>query len=642
MINTVDLGPLEKPLDVGNGELAASLDGRGRVLSVGTAHNLVGYVELTAAPTAPDGGFASAAAVRRYRALLATNCPPAVAVSVPNSDEIGRRRLLDGAFPVVELPVAGGHREVTTWAVPGRSVLRQRHRFVGTAGPLDVVVRVTGRLDRPTLGEISEGGPLPPTGAVTTWNVDGEVAVGEAPTLPARAEVRIEAVGWQATAWQQSRDGAERRLHWPVRPGGDPELHVSVALDVDRNGPRWSDPLCGGLDEARRWRRTRVTPSARADTRPAMLTAPPGLAPSVQFLTERAVDYALGCAAVRTGPDEVCLLADHRLLPLSWTRDAYWSALLLLAHGSPAGLAAVEAHLRWLWTRCERPDSRWRRSHLPSGQVKDGAWQADQQLYPVLELCDFASVTGRLPELPQRDAGAWDRLVERAWRALVPDPATGLLASDENPADDATDQPFLLSTQILWWWAATRLAARQQVTGLAPDADAAAVAATLAPRLRAAFTVDGPGDPHWVYAIDGQGGVSRYHDANDLPTAVAPLWGFCPPDDPQWRATMAFAFSSANPGYVSGRRGGLGSRHTPGTWPLGDVQEWVAASLAGAPARAERALRRLVAAATPDGMLPEAYDPDVGRPLVRHWFAWPGAALGALWLAGGRVDVGHG
>jgi hypothetical protein len=403
-------------------------------------------------------------------------------------------------------------------------------------------------------------------------------------------------------------------------------------------GSRPRVSACGSLDQARHWRRRWATPSARSVTRPPRLAAPLDLAERVQFITERAVDYALSCAAVRTGPGEVCLVADHRLLPLSWTRDAYWSALLLLAHGSPAGLAAVEAHLRWLWTRCERTDGRWRRSHLPSGRVKDPAWQADQQLYPLLELCDFASVTGRLPRLPDRHPDGWHSLVDEAWRALGPDPTTGLLASDETPADDATDKPFLVSTQILWWWTATRLAARQEATGLAPGADAAAVAATLALRLRAAFTVNGPGDPSWAYAIDGRGGASRYHDANDLPTALAPLWGFCPADDPQWRATMAFAFSPANPAHVSGRRGGLGSRHTPGTWPLGDLQEWVASSLTGDSSHAERALRRLVDAATPDGMLPEAYDSDVGRPLVRHWFAWPGAALGALWLAGGRGD----
>jgi uncharacterized protein len=54
-------------------------------------------------------------------------------------------------------------------------------------------------------------------------------------------------------------------------------------------------------------------------------------------------------------------------------------------------------------------------------------------------------------------------------------------------------------------------------------------------------------------------------------TALAPLLGFCGADDPIWRATMRFAFSDRNSAYCPGRFGGLGSRHTPGTWTLGDV-----------------------------------------------------------------------
>ena len=35
----------------------------------------------------------------------------------------------------------------------------------------------------------------------------------------------------------------------------------------------------------------------------------------------------------------------------------------------------------------------------------------------------------------------------------------------------------------------------------------------------------------WAYSVNGRGGIERYMDANDLPAALAPLWGFCPPDD---------------------------------------------------------------------------------------------------------------
>jgi hypothetical protein len=82
--------------------------------------------------------------------------------------------------------------------------------------------------------------------------------------------------------------------------------------------------------------------------------------------------------------------------------------------------------------------------------------------------------------------------------------------------------------------------------------------------------------------------------------------------------------------YRPGAYGGLGSLHTPGTWTLGDVQEWVVASLTGDRERAERALARLLAVASADGLLPKAYDPETGRSPIRPWSAWPSAALG--WL----------
>jgi meiotically up-regulated gene 157 (Mug157) protein len=134
----------------------------------------------------------------------------------------------------------------------------------------------------------------------------------------------------------------------------------------------------------------------------------------------------------------------------------------------------------------------------------------------------------------------------------------------------------------------------------------------------------------WPYAVDGAGLRIAYHDANDLPVALAPLWGFCGRDDAGWLATMAFGLSDFNPGWHAGGRAGLGSAHTPGAWTLGDIQAWVRARTVGDPAAAQAALQRLDAVAFEDAMLPEAYDNGGAR--IRHWFAWPGAALAALRL----------
>jgi uncharacterized protein len=144
------------------------------------------------------------------------------------------------------------------------------------------------------------------------------------------------------------------------------------------------------------------------------------------------------------------------------------------------------------------------------------------------------------------------------------------------------------------------------------------------------FRVNAPDGERWASAVDGTGASVFRHDANDLPTALAPLWGYCAADDPAWLRTIDYAFSPANPDYADGPFGGLGSAHTPGAWALGLIQEWLAYSLAGEPDRAAAALTRLVAAAMADGMLPEASDPATAAATARHWFAWPGAVVGAM------------
>jgi meiotically up-regulated gene 157 (Mug157) protein len=204
----------------------------------------------------------------------------------------------------------------------------------------------------------------------------------------------------------------------------------------------------------------------------------------------------------------------------------------------------------------------------------------------------------------------------------------GLLPSDENPADDSACFPYSLSTQILFWHTAQRLALRADQLETRSDFAAAACGARRA--IEDNFAVDGPLGAQWAYEVDLAGGRRLYHDANDVPTALAPLWGFCERFDRRWTATMRYAFSDRNPGYCRGPLGGLGSLHTAGTWPLGDIQEWVLKTMLGDEEGSMKVLSRLVSIASSDGLLPETYDPRTGRWLARHWFAWPGALLGAL------------
>lgn len=355
-----------------------------------------------------------------------------------------------------------------------------------------------------------------------------------------------------------------------------------------------------------------------------------------------AANYTGGCTALAVDGSQRCIITDHRLLPLSWTRDAYYQAAMLLscAQTDAWSVEVVQRHLAWLWGPGRDSDGVWQRSHFATGGVKDSAYQADQQLYPLLELADYRRVTGRWPRPPGSaddpaadepagdEAFRWGDLVRRVWTTL-PRGLGGLIPGDENPADDAAEFPYLLSSQLLLAYTATRVAEFDdelavQDLGLGADAEQ-----TLA-SLREAFACDGPFGPQWAYESDGGGGRRLYHDANDVPTAVAPLWGLCAADDPRWQSTMRFAWSSHNPGFVSGKYGGLGSAHTPGVWPLGDAQQWTVAMTTGDHTTAERVLDKLRLVTSEDGMLPETYDPETGDWMARHWFAWPGSLVGLL------------
>lgn len=576
-----------KPLDAGTGRLCASFDlATAGWLSVGAPHDSHGFVELSALPPFDERLRGNRGATRRHRLDMTRGEHAFLVVEI---DRARPALVADTSDPSCPRWTGEGI-EAGVEAVPEASVITQSWA-VRAAPPAErpaVRLRLRGRVDRPALAEITELDPPAPTAAETALSAHGAIARFDAPILPAWARVEVEGA---SVTWQAAEDGLTGELTWP--PATD-VLRFTLAV--------------------------RVGPLADDHGRPK----PDAGAASGDWLVDRALTYVRGCTALRVGVGERVMLTDHRALPLSWTRDAYWQALALLATDGPGDRERVADHLRWLWRRCERPDGRWVRSHHADGRRKDLAFQADQQLYPLVELADFWRLTDGLP-----DGVDWSSLVTRAWHATLGevDPTTGFIASAENAADDPVVVPYIAASQILLWYAASRVAEMAASTGL--HVDARAMRST-ADAVRTAFATHlAAGDGPWPYAVDGRGGRVTYHDANDLPLAMAPLWGFCDAADPGWNASMAFAFSPANPGWTDGRLPGLGSAHTPGPWTLGDVQAWACARVRGDASAEQSALRRLELVAFADGMLPEAYDAD-GVQRIRHWFAWPGAALAAL------------
>lgn len=623
-----------KPLDVGTGLVCASFGLDGSWLSLDGAHPEHGFVELSALPAFDESQRGRADYVRRYRALMTDPAHAFLRIEpVPAESPLCQAVAPFALAPRFVRRYAGWRMSLTVRGEPGQPQLEQAVVVRATSvdrRPDAVRLRFAGHLDRPALAMITEVGRAPtPLAAPTILNADGSTLKVSAAGLPADVEIAVETSARPAR-WGLESEQAELVVEWPRTL---PVLQLRIRSTLRTSGPR---------QPATAFRRL---PAAAAggghpwtELEDVELVVPPSLRGALQRVHGRALRYVRDCTALRVAPGRAVILTDHRLLPLSWTRDAYYQALLLLAAGEQQ---LVADHLRWLWLSCERPDEVWGRSHHANGARKDEVYQADQQLYPLLELADYWRVTGELPEVDQSaaNAGGWSAFVTPVLERLAGELAgADLLPSDENAADDPAGLPYVLANQVLGCYVLRRLAEMRAAMPL--DVPLAELRQRIEAAVARHFVVDAGDTRLWGYASDGRGHAVLEQDANDLPTALAPLWGFCAPDDPLWQATMRFACSPANPSYVVGPYGGLGSRHTPGTWSLGLLQEWLACSLMGDRSRAADALARLVGCACRDGMLPEASDPKTGALAARHWFAWPGAALAALLSARPGGDSG--
>lgn len=299
----------------------------------------------------------------------------------------------------------------------------------------------------------------------------------------------------------------------------------------------------------------------------------------------------------------------------------------------------VKGHLQWVFRKAQRPRGFWHRSYLVTGVPKDGpVFQLDQQCYPLLEVCDF------LETFPAETEFVRDILEERTTSQVIEiieskrDKTTGLAPTEETPGDDAVEYPFHFSSHVLLWYTLTRIAetiervhcqGQLEASGLKRCAEEVR-SATL---LHFAATNPDTKEQMWAYLVSGAGDYKFYHDANDVPTLYAPVWGFAKNQDEirLWYNTMRFGICAQNSeGYAAGEAfGGLGSVHTPGPWPLGYFQELSFARMTKDTTAEVGAWRKLQAAMSWDGLFSEAVDHCTAKCTSKAWFSWPGSMVGS-------------
>lgn len=576
-----------KPLDVGNGIVSGTLTPNGRWLSLGVAHPVHGRVVLSNAADFSDEQRLDPTAVRAYRAGLASPARKGFGLALLTGE--ADAFLVEDSLPLAVLDRADHARiEVITFAPRGRRGFVQIVRVAARESMVAVGIDWQGkmRLQRAAYTQLTPGGLLPAARSNMTTGGDGQLMWFDDRELGAAAAIALPT---------QQQVPANMSLPFVVAIALAETLDAAVRETVMLAGE--GALLVGQEVQARRSWWQGIGRDGESD-----------------HAVRRGVAYALDCAASRIDDLAVAMLADHEILPLVWTRDAYYVCrmLLQLAPRDERVRDVVDRFLGWLFEVAERPAGWWPRASLANGGSKDPAFQLDQQLFPFLLLEDHARLTGD-SALVDRYAPIRDEMLRALLARRTP---FGLVATDETPADDPLEQPFHFSSHVLLW-------------RVLRDVDRRA-AEEMHAATRGGFTESG----RFAYAVRGAGGegARHYHDANDLPTVFAPAWGFCGADDPVWRATIEFAWSRENDGYFAGALGGLGSLHTRHPWPLGDLQEIVVARVLGDAARERRGWERLDRIETWDGLLPEAYDETTGAVASRHWFAWPPALRALLAL----------
>ena len=587
--------PQKKPYDLGNGLVCASFGTDGSWLSVGMAHPRAGLVELSGAPSFPVERDGQVDLVRAHRAHLTDPATAMLRVADARTDAVqdGEWRLHGG----------GWSARAQAWAEGTDATIVQRY-LVTADGPAALRLEFGGRLDRPAYAEITPGGPIPPALPADRRDRRGDVAGANAgrrrgPRRPDRGDL-VRAV----------RRGLGRHRRW-VRAGGL------------LGGPgRSRAPARRGDDDLRRG----AFPAAR---RPGIHGHRPGRARLVRPGRHRGGSGAdtLGCTALEVAEDECCILTDHRLLPLSWTRDAYYQAALLLADADEQHGAAdvVERHLMWLWRSGRDHDGVWRRSHLSTGAVKDTGYQVDQQLFPLLELVDFRRTTGGWPA---SDPAAWGA----AGPAGVARPAPRQQRTCPRRGEPR-GRPFAVPVPTVEPAAARlrRAAARRVRRRTGHGGPPAECGRGTRPRRH-------PCDVHLRRALRTAVGLRgrRARRSPALPRCERRAHCRRPPVGAVRRRRPAMASDDevrllpAQP-RLRGRRTvrprlRAHTRHLAARRCSG----WAVAVVQGEWSRADAVVARLMQVVSADGMLPETYDPNSGDWLARHWFAWPGSLVGLL------------
>ena len=544
---------LFKPFDIGNGILSASISSNGKIISVNSAHKKHGYIKLTPVKPFSNNNWYNPEKVRVYRNSFLSK----------ETEEKGYSLLFDFEkknLPVNEHPICFIEKTNTVFIKkiydefvinkiifipPEKNFLIYLHEIKNISSKeISLPFTVIGNygITRASYGQITENGPIP---IPQIKNIIKKVKSNQLTIT----EEGTESSGFLQLIGDFSEFNFKfNKLTSPtptdfensgkINIGANEQKHLALIIGLsDSRTQNISDFT---LEEILFWKK-------ETDNYWEKLSIETGNK-EVDYIINRNLAYTFGCCCIKsTG----AMITDHQSLPLTWNRDNYYMYKLLESayrlNKNPDILKAMKNHIVWLFTYIT--EIGWGRSHLINGRIKDKVFQLDQQCYPIIQFYDFLNNINEDRALLELCIPKLDELSDLLFTKKSKD--LMLFETDENPADDPVLYPYHFSTQILAWKTFNVLDELNRKYNFSGK-NYEKIAKDIKDNVFQFMIGEIEGKQVFCYTTDAKSNFEYYHDANDLPSALAPLWNFLNIEDEVFKNTVNWAFSEKNRGYYHG------------------------------------------------------------------------------------------
>lgn len=220
-----------------------------------------------------------------------------------------------------------------------------------------------------------------------------------------------------------------------------------------------------------------------------------------------------------------------------------------------------------------------------------------------------------------------------------------LIVSCFRPSDDATTLQFLVPSNL---FAVTSLRkAAEILTVVNKDEELAAKCTALADEVENAIkkyaVVDHPEfGKIYAFEVDGFGNALLMDDANVPSLLALPYLGDVDVNDPVYRNTRRFVWSTSNPYFFKGKAAeGIGGPHVgyDMIWPMSIMMK---AFTSTDDAEIKQCIETLMTTHNGTGFMHESFHKDNPSNFTRDWFAWQNTLFGELILKlvnDGKLDL---